>query len=143
MERFLISVLWINVVLIITMWFFNWFFGFSIVARSHWRYLSELQVSGTVEPKFYIAILIFGFLALVGLYLLIFPWHRKIRFSGVSNSQVSPMVPVSISPTVKNNLPENPPEKLEFTRFQKPPKLNLNNIFIPTMTEKENATTTA
>jgi hypothetical protein len=138
-ERFLISVLWVNVMLIIAMWFFNWFFGFSLASASHWHYLSELQVSGNVEANFYTAFIIFVLLLLGGLYLLIFPWHRKIKISGapVANvTPVAPVVPVNNVPEIKT-VPSVTDLKPEYNRFiEKPPKLNLNNVFVPTMAEK-------
>ena len=121
MRRFLISVLWAIATLLAASWFFDVAFGFNLFGRAHWRYLSELQLSGGVVSGFYISVAIFVACFLGGLYILIVPWHRRID-----------MLPRSAIPA-QSEL--SPPAA---RRFTKPPKLNMGaGAFIPTRREEK------
>jgi hypothetical protein len=128
-ERFLISVLWISAMALLASWFFNVSFGFDVFARAHWRYLSELQVSGGVDRWFYTAIAAFAVAGIVGLYLLIVPWHRKISVRVEPSVRTHTAVPDKDHGAAhESKAPEPLPAR--------PPKLNLNNVFIPTRREQ-------
>ena len=120
-ERFLIAILWISTVLLLALWFFNMWFGFNLFIAAHWQYLSELQVANSVEPKFYTSVAAFVITGLAGLYLLIVPWHRRVRMRPVSNIGFKGSASV---PTSAAAVPEVP-------IMTRPPKLNLNNHFVP------------
>jgi hypothetical protein len=124
-ERFLLSVLWMNAMALFAAWFFNVSFGFNMFRRSHWRYLSELQISGVVDGWFYISIAGLAVVGIVGMYLMIVPWHRRIRiqktgFVAETSARSAPAAASQANPL-------NP---------SKPPRLNLNNVFIPTKRER-------
>jgi hypothetical protein len=128
-ERFLISVLWLNAMTLLASWFFNIAFGFNIFQRAHWRYLSELQITGVVDKWFYIAIAGFAVLVIAGLYFLIVPWHRKITMQ----KQSADVTYQAINKKNQNIVQEN--KSPEIPLSTRPPKLNLNNVFIPTRQE--------
>ncbi|MDR3208592.1 MAG: hypothetical protein LBT45_01965 [Rickettsiales bacterium] len=121
-ERFLISVLWANAAVIAALWFFNTIFGFNLFSATHWRYLAELQVAGGVAVGFYISAVSFVVVGLAGLYMLIVPWHRKIT--------MMPSVYAPVSATATTDKPAETAGRIQLP--ERPPKLNLNNIFIPT-----------
>ncbi|MDR2269041.1 MAG: hypothetical protein LBD94_02545 [Rickettsiales bacterium] len=128
-ERFLISILWLNSVAIAALWIFNTIFGFNLLAINHWRYLSELQLAGRVEAKFYIFLAVFAIAGLVGLYMLIVPWHRRIRIQGPSDMLAMPVAEKMAPPAATQNDVRQMPD------LSRPPKLNLNSVFIPTRRE--------
>ncbi|MDR1071658.1 MAG: hypothetical protein LBL21_03390 [Rickettsiales bacterium] len=124
-ERFLISVLWMNATVIAALWFFNNMFGFNLFSAEHWRYLAELQVAGGVSAGFYAAMAAFVAAGLAGVYMLIVPWHRRIFM--MPPPSFAPSAPVAGRPSEAiGNIPIS----------ERPPKLNLNNIFIPTKREE-------
>ena len=134
-EKFLLTVLWASAFSLVSQWFFNWFFGFNLLSAEHWRYLSELQVADAVDRKFYIFLAGFLIIGLFILYILIVPWHRKIQMSErpKDNTLRFDMYskPVQQEPVVvSSGVPQ-----YSFGEFQRPPKLNLNNSFIPTRQE--------
>jgi len=73
-DRFFISILWIIAVALMASWFFDVMWSFNIFARAHWRYLSELQVSGAVDRMFYISLAAFAAFGVVVLGILTSPW---------------------------------------------------------------------
>ena len=131
-ERLLISILWINAVIIAAMWIFNLVFGFNLFSAGHWQYLSELQLAGKVDFKFYIFTAAFVVAGLAGLYMLIVPWHRRIKIISAGNR---PIVGNTESLSVYKTDGVPAAASASPTDFTRPPKLNLNNVFIPTKRE--------
>jgi hypothetical protein len=124
-ERFLLSVLWANAMALFAAWFFNVSFGFNVFSRAHWRYLSELQISGVVDRWFYTSIAALAVIGIAGMYLMIVPWHRRIRIQKTGSATETYAPPEPAAAPREN--PLNP---------SKPPRLNLNNVFIPTKRER-------
>ena len=123
-ERFLISVLWLNAMSIVALCFFDMRFGFNIFANAHWGYLEELQVSGRVAKDFYVAMGAAAAITLIGLYILIVPWHRRIRMQKGGGN-------VSLDDAARTGT--EPRAAMDMTR---PPRLSINNAFIPTRREE-------
>jgi len=102
-DRFFISVLWIIAVALMSSWFFDVMWSFNIFARAHWRYLSELQVSGAVDRWFYISLAAFAALGLVVLLILTAPWGERndAAATGIAldrQEKKSPVAPVVAGP---------------------------------------------
>jgi hypothetical protein len=126
-ERFLIAVLWLSAVALLALWFFNMFFSFNLLSAAHWMYLSELQLSGGVDRNFYVSVAAFVAGGLLGLYILIVPWHRKVRI--MREVGLGDQIGLRIE---SGGTPEAAPApKQNFILPEKPPKLHLNNVFIP------------
>ncbi|MDR1027628.1 MAG: hypothetical protein LBL46_04395 [Rickettsiales bacterium] len=122
-ERFLVSVLWLSAMAILALWFFNMRFGFNILAHAHWEYLEELQLADQVAKDFYIAIAATGAIAIIGLYILIVPWHRRIKMQRAA--AVADVFNASEQAEAAAKMPD----------MSRPPRLNMNNMFIPTARE--------
>lgn len=119
----MISVLWLNAMVISALWIFNMVFGFNLFSTAHWQYLSELQLAGKVDARFYIFAAVSVVVSLAGLYMLIVPWHRKIRMRGGFVE-----IPARAAEAIAS---ESTPAAIS----ARPPKLNLNTVFIPTRRE--------
>ncbi|MDR1826193.1 MAG: hypothetical protein LBQ49_00705 [Rickettsiales bacterium] len=119
-ERFLIAVLWLSTLSLLALWFFNMVYGFNLLDAAHWRYLSELQLSNGVEEGFYISVAAFVVAGLTGLYVLIVPWHRRFKM----RSSAIGFYPKRIEPEPADKGGDGP-------ILTRPPKLNLDNAFIP------------
>jgi hypothetical protein len=116
-ERFLIAVLWLSTWSLLALWFFNAVYSFNLFTAAHWQYLSELQLSGGVEQSFYISTGAFITGALAGLYVLIVPWHRKVKM----RSSALGFYPSHAEPETKES---------EKPILSRPPKLNLDGGFM-------------
>jgi len=116
-ERFLIAVLWLSTWSLLALWFFNAVYSFNLFIAAHWQYLSELQLSGGVEQSFYISMGAFITGALVGLYVLIVPWHRRVKM----RSSAIGFYPSHAEPEKK---------EVEKPILSRPPKLNLDGGFM-------------
>ncbi|MDR2770102.1 MAG: hypothetical protein LBB08_01480 [Rickettsiales bacterium] len=112
-ERLLLSVLWLCAFSLAGVWFLDLAWGFNPAFRSHWRYLAELQVTGAVDMWFYASLGALPAAFLAGLYILIVPWHRKIRPAQRAAEHMRATVEEPAPPT----------------GFARPPSLNLNSFF--------------
>ena len=126
-ERFLIGFLWLLAILLAALWFFDTMFSFDLFSQTHWSYLSELQLAGKVGQNFYISAAVFIVIGLVGLYLLIVPWYRRIKLVESNSGQ---NIDIRLNDIEKKSTltRKSQPSTLDFTR---PPTLNLNSVFIP------------
>jgi hypothetical protein len=130
-ERFLIGILWLIVTGFVAMLFFNTVFGFNLLSLSHWNYLAELQVKGLVDKNFYISLSITFVIALIGLYILIHPWHRKININAPMPIRQNEKPIINIvskipSPVpVSSQMPSRPPS-ININAFVRPAKTNEN-----------------
>ena len=126
-ERFLLAVLWALALMLPALWFFNTVFGFNLLAASHWQYLAELQLSGGVNINFYIAIAGFIVTWIVGLYILIVPWHRRIKVRGLRDEIGGGHANTSNLKPQTSNLAHSPQT---VAKMDRPPKLNINSSFV-------------
>lgn len=122
-ERFLIAVLWLSALMLLAMWFFNTIYGFNLFIAAHWQYLAELQLMGTVERGFYISFMTFIVIAVFGLYVLIVPWHRKIKMQKHETL-------VANHESLQENNDARPASKASPPDMSRPPRLNIN-VFTP------------
>ena len=82
LDNFLLSFLWIIVATLGACFWFNIRFGFNIFSGSHWRHLAYMQATQTpVHPIFYVSMIVAVVVLLGGLYILVKPRIRKIKFA--------------------------------------------------------------
>ena len=82
LDNFLLSFLWIIVATLGACFWFNIRFGFNIFSGAHWRHLAYMQATQTpVHPIFYVSMIVAVVVLLGGLYILVKPRIRKIKFA--------------------------------------------------------------
>ena len=101
-DKVLLGVLWLITATLATTFWMSVRYGFNILSSAHWAYLSELQAKRThVKQDFYISIIVALVIALIGLYLIVRPRHRKIVL------ETNPtQVPVPETKTEQENITE-------------------------------------
>ena len=122
-EKFLIVILWfITTILFISFWF-NYKFSFNILSPAHWKYLRDMQISSvSINPFFYISIILLLVLSLMTLYLIIKPKFRKINLVSQKNSEKK----LSFEKTSKEEKQIKYAE--DTTNIKRPPRLNIQNL---------------
>ena len=79
-DKFLLSLLWILAAAIAATLWFQFRFGFDVTARNHWRYLAESQAGGApVNGWFYASLVVIALITILGLYLIMRPWRKRIK----------------------------------------------------------------
>lgn len=80
-EHILLGILWLLAATLGTSFWFNTQFGFNIFSAQHWQYLAYLQaVHMPVRASFYISLVVAIFIIIIGMYILMRPRFKKIRF---------------------------------------------------------------
>lgn len=85
-DNFLLTFLWLTITTLVSCFWFNIKFGFNIFAQADWNYLAYMQATQqSINPLFYISLIISVFIAIFGLYMLIRPRRRKIKLKNDQN----------------------------------------------------------
>lgn len=108
-DHILLGLLWLLAATLGTSFWFNTNYGFNIFSGPHWEYLAYLQASRTpVRVGFYISLAVAIFIAILGLYLLIRPRFKKIKFPWAHQRNKKNQVALAKTQTIsKSN--NNPP----------------------------------
>ncbi len=78
-DKILLSVLWLLAVTLGACFWFKSMYGFNLFLGAHWKYLATLQAGQTaIQSGFYISLVVFTVIALLGLYILVRPKFRRI-----------------------------------------------------------------
>lgn len=105
LDNFLLSFLWIIVATLGACFWFNIRFGFNIFSGAHWRHLAYMQATQTpVHPIFYVSMIVAVVVLLGGLYILVKPRIRKIKFAhkNIQHTNTPPQTtPQAATPTPK------------------------------------------
>lgn len=105
LDNFLLSFLWIIVATLGACFWFNIRFGFNIFSGAHWRHLAYMQATQTpVHPIFYVSMIVAVVVLLGGLYILVKPRIRKIKFAhkNIQHTNIPPQTtPQAAIPTPK------------------------------------------
>ena len=103
-DKFLLGLLWLMTVALATTFWMNIRYGFDIFSGAHWDYLSGLQADrATINPEFYISLIVAIGIALIGLYAIVRPRFRKIPMPQSQTVTAAPTAPAYTAPTVNNN----------------------------------------
>lgn len=141
-EHILIGLLWLLAVTLGASFWFNMRFGFNLFSASHWGYLSYLQAAQMpVRASFYVSLALTLFIMILGMYVLLHPRFRKIKFprrdiSGTATKNrpvpatTNVAAPVVVTPPAEpQSAPAATSAPLASPAPQRPPRLNM-----PTMT---------
>ena len=131
-DYFLLGLLWLLAATLGISFWFNTKFGFNIFSGQHWEYLGHIQASNTtIQPAFYMSMIIGMIVMLGGLYLIIRPRPRKINIQ--SRIPERP-VPPQNKPIIVQQQPVITPEPVTVapqpitTPLVRPPRLALPKI---------------
>ncbi|MCL2017765.1 MAG: hypothetical protein FWG80_03280 [Alphaproteobacteria bacterium] len=111
LDKFLLGILWIVSLLLAANFWFDMRFGFNMFARSHWRYLANIQTGpDAVNQLFYISLVVFALALPFGLYIITRP-NRKIKLEGhrkiIPPTNQSQTIPIA---TPAYTAPQRPPQ---------------------------------
>ena len=134
-DYFLLGLLWILASILGASFWFNTRFSFDIFSVAHWHYLGQMQAAhATVSPVFYFSMIVISFAVLAGLYLIVSPRFRKIRFNIQKHAAPvsSPMAkqPLVTTPHTTVTSP-NTPVTAPVMTSARPPRLSLPKISAP------------
>jgi hypothetical protein len=119
-DHFLLGSLWLIASVLGASFWFGTNFGFNLFNVQHWHYLGQIQTSGaSVQPSFYISMIVAAVVMIAGLYLLIRPRFKRIEFQrgrpAPNHNVAAPTAPLPVvSPVAPNTVP-----------LSRPPRLNL------------------
>ena len=133
-DNILLGTLWILITTLAACFWFNSLYGFDIFSGAHWKHLAYMQAAqNPIKPSFYISMVMFVLIVIVGMYFLARPRLRKItlpiRDTGKPGERTKTETPIS-TPNTTTQTPE-----IGLTR---PPRLNLGTTNVST-----SSTTTA
>ena len=84
-DHILLGLLWLLAATLGTCFWFGSRFGFNIFSSAHWQYLAYMQASRQpVRPLFYISLTLCTIITLGGLYILMRPRLRRIKFEFIT-----------------------------------------------------------
>ena len=93
-NNFLLGLLWLTVSTLGLCFWFNVNFGFNLLSGAHWRHLAYMQASQQpIKFSFYASLIIGIGLIIIGLYTLIRPKLRKIKFTKKKTPDTTSPVP--------------------------------------------------
>lgn len=132
-DHFLLGLLWLLASTLGASFWFNTKFGFNIFSIPHWQYLGQLQASkASIQPSFYISMVLIVVVMITGLYLIVRPRFRKIYFKSngpaVMDSKPAPTVAAAPAPALQTApVVETPSAPVVPTgpAIARPPRLNL------------------
>ena len=129
--------LWVLAMGLATLFWFNVRYGFNLFSTAHWQYLAYLQAAQIpVRGGFYTSIILCIIIILIGLYVLVRPRLRKIKFDkqGTKKTnleQIKTDIPAQNAPTPKPTTQQAP------IAPARPPRLNISGaIQMPKQTPK-------
>ncbi len=105
-DKFLLGTLWLIAMTLASSFWFNIRFGFNLFSREHWKYLSELQITGiNISKSFYFSFVIVTIISIIGIYILIHHSHKTSVENKTENIPIKIALPVpdknQIIPMVK------------------------------------------
>lgn len=97
-EHLLLRLLWVLIVTLGTIFWFNSQYGFNILSASHWEHLSYLQASQTpIKSGFYISLSVVMVIVIVGLYLLMRPHFIRLHMYRKKKKSLPPVSKIALS----------------------------------------------
>ncbi|MDR0726830.1 MAG: hypothetical protein LBF37_02080 [Rickettsiales bacterium] len=131
-DHFLLGLLWLLASTLGASFWFNTRFGFNIFSVPHWQYLGQLQASkASIQPTFYISMIIIVVVMVAGLYCIVRPRFRKINFKSNTmpaietkpQTEIETPAPViqtqpDVAPTPQQTVPSVP-------AMARPPRLTI------------------
>lgn len=118
--------LWVLAMGLATLFWFNVRYGFNLFSTAHWQYLAYLQAAQIpVRGGFYTSIILCIIIILIGLYMLVRPRLRKIKFDKqrtkkTNLEQIKTDIPAQNAPTPKPTTQQAP------IAPARPPRLNMS-----------------
>lgn len=118
--------LWVLAMGLATLFWFNVRYGFNLFSTAHWQYLAYLQAAQIpVRGGFYTSIILCIIIILIGLYMLVRPRLRKIKFDKqrtkkTNLEQIKTDIPAQNAPTTKPTTQQAP------IAPARPPRLNMS-----------------
>lgn len=105
-EKILLGLLWLLATSLASSFWLNTWYGFNPFLASHWEYLATLQASQEpIKSGFYISLVLFITITLVGLYWIIKPKFKQIHISTLKKdkqpqqkNEIESFVPVQPQP---------------------------------------------
>lgn len=144
LDKILPAILWLTVVMLVACFWFRAWYGFDLFSRTHWDQLARMQAAQMpVKTGFYISIIVFVAATILGLYRIVRPRLRRIRFerpeNTTKNTEKDRQMPANAAPeqnaSVVQIMPGNtgtpaapaplPDTPVGTAQFRRPPRLNI------------------
>lgn len=137
-NNILIGLLWLLAVTLGASFWFNIKYGFNLFAGQHWQYLAYMQASNQpIKTSFYLSLVLFIVIMILGLYVLVQPRRRKIVLPIFDHTEPhkTPVVqetPVTITQTPEKQITQTQDLSAQPTNIQpglaRPPRLNVSQV---------------
>lgn len=134
LNNFLLATLWLSASTLVACFWFNIRFGFNLFSSAHWRHLAYMQASqNPVAPAFYISMVMWVILVMLGLHLLIRPRFKKLKmpirnlYSRPKKRTSTPQPPTPAPAQTPTPTPEpTPAPQTDTPGLSRPPRLNIS-----------------
>lgn len=134
LNNFLLATLWLSASTLVACFWFNIRFGFNLFSSAHWRHLAYMQASqNPVAPAFYISMVMWVILVMLGLHLLIRPRFKKFKmpirnlYSRPKKRTSTPQPPTPAPAQTPTPTPESTPApQTDTPGLSRPPRLNIS-----------------
>lgn len=134
LNNFLLATLWLSASTLVACFWFNIRFGFNLFSSAHWRHLAYMQASqNPVAPAFYISMVMWVILVMLGLHLLIRPRFKKFKmpirnlYSRPKKRTSTPQPPTPAPAQTPTPTPEpTPAPQTDTPGLSRPPRLNIS-----------------
>lgn len=118
--------LWVLAMVLATLFWFNVQYGFNLFSSAHWQYMAYLQAAQIpVRGGFYTSIILCIIITLIGLYVLVCPRLRKIKFDKKETKKTN-SVPAKNDALVENPSTPKPAAQPAPIIPTRPPRLNVS-----------------
>ena len=137
-NNILVGLLWLLAVTLVASFWFNIKYGFNLFVGQHWQYLAYMQASNQpIKTSFYLSLVLFIAMMILGLYVLIQPHHRKIVLPVFDHTQTQEKQPAQKTPGTDTQKSEQPTKQTQNSSvlstdiqpaLARPPRLNISQV---------------